>query len=151
MTSSLCTYFLHKYLHAAENVARGGRVTQSSVYIDSAANGSPEKAIDGNHANVWNQKSCSHTLGETNPWWSVNLGKRYKVNSVKITNRKDCCSDRLNGAEIRIGSCPRIGSNPRYVLITHIMLSLCYNYVTALQASERVAWILFRTSALAKP
>ncbi|KAE8599863.1 hypothetical protein XENTR_v10017368 [Xenopus tropicalis] len=47
--------------------------------------------------------SCSHT-GKDNPaWWRLDLKKRYKVGRVVIVNRKDCCSERLLGAEVRVG------------------------------------------------
>ena len=97
-------------------MARGGQVSQSSTFVDSDANGTPEKAIDGNRASVWSQNSCAHTLKQTNPWWRVDLRKTYKVNYVKITNRKDCCSERINGAEIRIGNSlnDNGNGNPRY-------------------------------------
>ena len=113
-TVSLHKYCLLKYLHVGENVARGGQVAQSSLY----GQGNPERAIDGNLANDWSQKSCAHTNKETNPWWRVDLQKTYKVHSVKITNRKDCCSERINGAEIHIGNSLNHNGNgnPMYAL-----------------------------------
>ncbi|XP_049895815.1 uncharacterized protein LOC126387321, partial [Epinephelus moara] len=82
------------------NIARGGRVTQSSA----GWNGPPENAIDGNRASIYEQGSCTHTQGQTNPWWRLDLLGTYKINTVTITNRGDCCHDRLNGAEIRVGN-----------------------------------------------
>ncbi|KAM6936633.1 fucolectin-5-like [Lycodopsis pacificus] len=38
------------------------------------------------------------------PWWRLDLLNTYEVNTVTITNRKDCCHERINGAEIRIGN-----------------------------------------------
>merc|ERR1739838_56301 len=82
------------------NVARGGIATQSSLYN---RYGKPQHAIDGNRASNWNQRSCTHTRYDYRPWWRVDLRADYKVNYVTVTNRKDCCANRLNGAEIRIG------------------------------------------------
>uniref|UniRef100_A0A3Q1JP57 Fucolectin tachylectin-4 pentraxin-1 domain-containing protein n=1 Tax=Anabas testudineus TaxID=64144 RepID=A0A3Q1JP57_ANATE len=87
------------YLVAA-NIARGGKVTQSSLH----GGGVPERAIDGNRASIWTQNSCTHTQNDMRPWWRVDLLKTYSVNTVTITNRKDCCHTRINGAEIRIGN-----------------------------------------------
>uniref|UniRef100_A0A3B4FKP1 Zgc:171424 n=1 Tax=Pundamilia nyererei TaxID=303518 RepID=A0A3B4FKP1_9CICH len=82
-----------------ENVARLGQVAQSSTY----GNAKPENAIDGNRASNFNQGSCACTNNNLNPWWRLDLLKTYKINTVTITNRQDCCPERINGAEIRIG------------------------------------------------
>ena len=114
-TVSLHKYCLLKYFHVGENVARGGQVAQSSI----GWQGNPERAIDGNRASHWSHGSCTHTMKDANPWWRVDLQKTYKVHSVKITNRKDCCSERINRAEIRIGNSLKDNGNgnPMYALI----------------------------------
>ncbi|CAJ1061789.1 LOW QUALITY PROTEIN: uncharacterized protein LOC114448645 [Xyrichtys novacula] len=84
---------------ADTNIARGGTVTQSSV----AMGGDPKRAIDGNHAADWAQGSCTHTTEENRPWWRLCLGVRYKVKTVAVLNRQDCCQERINGAEIHVG------------------------------------------------
>ena len=38
-----------------------------------------------------------------NPWWRVDLRQVEPVNEVYIVNRGDCCGDRLNPFEIRVG------------------------------------------------
>ncbi|XP_047454989.1 uncharacterized protein LOC125016511 [Mugil cephalus] len=85
---------------SAKNIARGGQVAQSSNYDSAWA----QRAIDGNRASIWGQGSCTHTLKDVNPWWRLDLLKTYKINMVMITNRRDCCHQRINGAEIRIGN-----------------------------------------------
>ena len=82
----------------------------------------PEHAIDGNRASIWNQRSCTHTKRDLNPWWRVDLRTAYKVNYVKITNRKDCCANRINGAEIRIGNSPTWNDNKRYSICIAIWM-----------------------------
>ena len=117
-----------KYLPAVKNVARGGQVAQSST----SHSGIPERAVDGNRASHWSKNSCTHTKQETSPWWRVDLRKTHKVHSVKITNRGDCCSERLNGAEIRIGNSLNNNGNgnPRYARIASLLadVGLCYSY-----------------------
>ena len=81
-------------------MAKSGVVTQSSTY----SSGRPQNAIDGKRLSNWNQRSSTHTLAELNPWWRLDLSMTYKVYYVTITNRKDCCANRLNGAQIRIGN-----------------------------------------------
>uniref|UniRef100_A0A3Q3N6S0 F5/8 type C domain-containing protein n=1 Tax=Labrus bergylta TaxID=56723 RepID=A0A3Q3N6S0_9LABR len=78
------------------NIAKGGKVDQSSLY----GKGVPERAIDGNRASKWGDDSCTHTHNDFSPWWRLDLQKQYKITSVTITNRRDCCHDRINGAEI---------------------------------------------------
>uniref|UniRef100_A0A3P9DJT8 Fucolectin tachylectin-4 pentraxin-1 domain-containing protein n=1 Tax=Maylandia zebra TaxID=106582 RepID=A0A3P9DJT8_9CICH len=100
------------------NVARLGQVSQSSKY----GNAKPENAIDGNRASNFNQGSCACTNNNLNPWWRLDLLKTYKINTVTITNRQDCCPERINGAEIRIGNSlnDNGNANPRCAVISSI-------------------------------
>uniref|UniRef100_A0A673CUN9 F5/8 type C domain-containing protein n=1 Tax=Sphaeramia orbicularis TaxID=375764 RepID=A0A673CUN9_9TELE len=101
-----------------QNIARSGKVTQSSLY----GNAAPERAIDGNTASNWPQGSCTHTQKDHQPWWRLDLQNTYQINSVVITNRRDCCSQRLNGAEIHIGNSlsDNGNANPRCTVISSI-------------------------------
>ncbi|XP_064410085.1 fucolectin-like [Latimeria chalumnae] len=89
-----------------ENVALRGKATQSSVYTkqDGFHLGIAINGIDGNHNSNYFLGSCTHTAIENNPWWRVDLLDVYRISRIVITNRGDCCSERLNGAEIRIGN-----------------------------------------------
>uniref|UniRef100_A0A3P9A5I6 Fucolectin tachylectin-4 pentraxin-1 domain-containing protein n=1 Tax=Esox lucius TaxID=8010 RepID=A0A3P9A5I6_ESOLU len=102
------------------NLALHGKATQSNQ----AENlyGHASNAIDGNRQSDFFHGSCTHSEKEANPWWRVDLLKNYQIHSVVITNRGDCCSDRLNGAEIRIGdSLNNNGiNNPRCAVIHSI-------------------------------
>ncbi|RXN30702.1 hypothetical protein ROHU_017608 [Labeo rohita] len=95
---SLCEVGVYGTL--AGNLAVGGAVIQSSTSGDWFA----EKAIDSNRGLQQIYTGCSSTLSETNPWWRLDLRHIYRVNRVVITNRKDCCAEQINGAEIRIGN-----------------------------------------------
>uniref|UniRef100_A0A671PHV6 Fucolectin tachylectin-4 pentraxin-1 domain-containing protein n=1 Tax=Sinocyclocheilus anshuiensis TaxID=1608454 RepID=A0A671PHV6_9TELE len=48
--------------------------------------------------------TCTHTKNEINPWWRLDLMDNYYISTVTITNRADCCPERLDGAEIHIGN-----------------------------------------------
>lgn len=62
------------------------------------------RAVDGNSNNVFSDgNSCAHTLKEYKPWWRVDLEQAEPVAEVYIVNREDCCADRLNQFEIRVG------------------------------------------------
>uniref|UniRef100_A0A8D0D3Q0 Fucolectin tachylectin-4 pentraxin-1 domain-containing protein n=1 Tax=Sander lucioperca TaxID=283035 RepID=A0A8D0D3Q0_SANLU len=100
------------------NIARRGNVIQSSLY----GNDVPERAIDGNRASNYGQGSCSVTNNDLKPWWRLDLLKTYQINTVTITNRGDCCPERINGAEIRIGNSlnDNGNDNPRCAVISSI-------------------------------
>ncbi|XP_062835973.1 fucolectin-like [Anolis carolinensis] len=86
------------------NLARGRLAFQSSLYPDPDY-GVASKAVDGNCNGDWyGSRSCTHTKQEYEPWWYVDLGDQYAVNTVLVKNRGDCCGERLKGAEIRVGN-----------------------------------------------
>uniref|UniRef100_A0A674A4F3 Fucolectin tachylectin-4 pentraxin-1 domain-containing protein n=1 Tax=Salmo trutta TaxID=8032 RepID=A0A674A4F3_SALTR len=109
---------LEVYGTTAVNVALKGVANQSSLH----EYGQAQNAIDGNRESDFFKLLCTHTEHETNPWWRVDLLDMYRVTAVIITNRGDCCPERLDGAEIRIGnSLENNGiNNPRCVVISNI-------------------------------
>uniref|UniRef100_A0A673NHD9 Fucolectin tachylectin-4 pentraxin-1 domain-containing protein n=1 Tax=Sinocyclocheilus rhinocerous TaxID=307959 RepID=A0A673NHD9_9TELE len=83
------------------NIVLNARVVQSSLlHIEGVA----ERAVDGNRNANYGKGSCTHTKAEFNPWWRADLGNVYSISKVAITNRVDCCKERLRGAQIRIGN-----------------------------------------------
>ncbi|XP_069568013.1 fucolectin-4 [Brachyistius frenatus] len=103
---------------AYKNVALRGKATQSNRYEN--VFGSASNAIDGNRESDFHAGSCTHTDEQNNPWWRVDLLESYVVTEVIVTNRGDCCEQRLNGVEIRIGNSlqnngfqnPKVGTIP---------------------------------------
>ncbi|KAL7835764.1 hypothetical protein SRHO_G00281110 [Serrasalmus rhombeus] len=89
----------------AKNLALYGKATQSSLVNNTyAAFSHAYNAIDGNTESNYKQGSCTATEAQQNPWWRVDLLGDYTVTSVTIYNRGDCCPEKINGAEIRIGN-----------------------------------------------
>ena len=87
-----------------ENLAYLKDTNQSSTYSDADATGASSNAVDGNSNTNFNAGSCAHTLNEKQPWWRVDLGKVELVNEVYVVNRRgQCCENRLNPFEIRVG------------------------------------------------
>ncbi|XP_065056205.1 uncharacterized protein LOC135684538 [Rhopilema esculentum] len=82
------------------NLARGKPSKQSSTAIGGPSSG----AVDGNKDSNFRHGSCTQTLKEHNPWWRVDLGATEPVGEIAITNRGDCCSDKLRNVEIRVGN-----------------------------------------------
>ncbi|XP_043972205.1 uncharacterized protein LOC122830697 [Gambusia affinis] len=89
-----------------QNVALRGKATQSSQFKGEPWNAfvGASNAIDGNLNSDLKKGSCTHTETENNPWWRVDLLDSYVVTQVVITNRGDCCGERLNGAAVHIGN-----------------------------------------------
>jgi hypothetical protein len=82
------------------NVALDGVASQSST----SHNGQANRAIDGNTSGIWGDSSVTHTEdnGTQNPYWRVDLGEEFLIDSVVIWNRTDCCTTRLDNAIIEI-------------------------------------------------
>ncbi|CAJ0960432.1 unnamed protein product [Ranitomeya imitator] len=90
----------------ATNLARTGVASQVSDYPYSTRSGVAKNAIDGNKDTDFNSNSCTHTNLEKDPWWKLDLKQSYKISIVVLTNRMDCCPEKLMGAEVRIGNSP---------------------------------------------
>ena len=51
-------------------------------------------AVDGNTKTSYGDRSCTHTSQYNyDTWWMVDLQQVYRVSTVKITNRGDCCGE----------------------------------------------------------
>ncbi len=83
-----------------KNVARGGKASQSST----AHGGSASRGIDGNKSGAYEDGGQTHTReGTNNPWWEVDLGAEYPVDSVSVFNRTDTnLSNRLNNFALKV-------------------------------------------------
>jgi mono/diheme cytochrome c family protein len=66
-----------------QNVARGGKASQSSTAFE----GDAGRAIDGNTNGDYNANSVTHTAESDNPYWEVDLGKTSPVDKVVLWNR----------------------------------------------------------------
>ena len=80
-----------------ENIAGGGRATQSSM----GWGGDPMRAIDGNTSGNWGDGSITHTDGAPS-WWELDLQGAFAIQSVVLWNRLDCCSERLTNFTVTI-------------------------------------------------
>ncbi|MFG0333635.1 MAG: DUF1553 domain-containing protein, partial [Maioricimonas sp. JB049] len=84
-----------------QNVATGGKATQSSVGY-----GGPAKlAIDGNtDGHYFNAQSTTHTEKQTDPWWELDLGQAVPVEKISVWNRTDSpgIGTRLDGFRVML-------------------------------------------------
>merc|ERR1712141_164153 len=84
-----------------KNIAREGKASQSDNY--SSRYGLAHVAIDGNKDGRWSGKSVTHTRSHGKAaWWRLDFSKMYYVSVIRIWNRLDCCSNRLNGVTVRV-------------------------------------------------
>ncbi|XP_050970700.1 fucolectin-1-like isoform X1 [Labeo rohita] len=101
------------------NMATWGRASQSSLY----RNWHAQNALDGRNY------TCSHTASQSDPWWTLDLLKSYSVSRVTITNRLDCCEQRIKGAEIRVGNdSTNVFSNPVCTVVSTIPAGATNSY-----------------------
>ncbi|XP_063777181.1 pentraxin fusion protein-like [Pseudophryne corroboree] len=111
------------------NYAKYSAVTQSSTYNAQGFKAGPELAVDGNDDNQFMKRSCSHTNNDHEPWLNINMKEKIPVGAVVITNRQDCCRDRLRGAQVLVGDSP-YKNNTVCGVITDIskpIITMCCN------------------------
>ncbi|XP_018427864.1 PREDICTED: uncharacterized protein LOC108800384, partial [Nanorana parkeri] len=92
-------------VYGEPNIARSGVATQSSYYI-STISSVASNAIDGGTDQNWWNGFCTTTDDEWESWWRLDLQQKYKVNMVVVYGRSDCCKERMNGLEVRVGDSP---------------------------------------------
>ncbi len=82
------------------NVALKKKATQK----DTAAGGTPDRAVDGNTAGIFGMGSTTHTVENTqNPWWEVDLGDEYPIDKIVVWNRTEGdLGNRLNNFNIHV-------------------------------------------------
>ncbi|XP_068136073.1 fucolectin-4-like isoform X3 [Hyperolius riggenbachi] len=126
------------------NVALNGKASQSST-LDGQS--SAKNAIDGNLDTDHFSGSCAHTGDDISPWWRVNLLKPHKISKVNITNRGDCCWERLTGASILIGNSPENNgnNNPSCAVISSIQNSDALSFNCNNMIGQYVNIILINT------
>ena len=73
-----------------------------ATHISTEAGGEAARAIDGNAESNWQGNSCTHTQGAYQPWWKVVFPSPVNIAQVKLTNRGDCCGERLDGAVLSL-------------------------------------------------
>jgi mono/diheme cytochrome c family protein len=79
------------------NVATSGKASHSSQYMDAEA----RRAIDGRTDGEYAKGSVSHTNGQDDPWWEVDLGAAKNLERIAVWNRTDGnVSTRLDGFRV---------------------------------------------------
>ena len=81
------------YVDNRPNVALGKPTFQTSTL---EGQGTSDIAVDGN------ENWFTHTLNGPSEYWKVDLLFPYKISTISIANRRDCCARRILGATVQI-------------------------------------------------
>ncbi|XP_038556394.1 fucolectin-like [Micropterus salmoides] len=120
------------------NVALRGVATQSGEPASAAT--APQMAIDEDSGKD-PQSTCASVPLQDNPWWQLDLRSIYKITAVSVTSISDCCSQELDGAEIRIGL-KNDTSNQRCAIISIATGQSKYNYQCGIMEGRFVHVVL---------
>ena len=72
----------------------------SGVYSQTPSKWGPELAltpISSESVGYW------HSGGERNPWIKMRMAQEAQVNSIKLVDRLDCCPERFERVEVKVG------------------------------------------------
>ncbi|XP_021327523.1 uncharacterized protein isoform X2 [Danio rerio] len=127
-------------VYSTGNVQLNGYAVQSSIYEYWHA----QSGNDGIKFAPGQNSFCTHTKTNTNPWWILDLLDTYYVDFVTITNRADCCAERINGAEIHIGNSTENNTynNPICAVISSMPLGASYRFSCAGMEGRYVSVVL---------
>ena len=92
---SLAEVEVYKY---NTNIARQGTSSQVNTFADASSG----RAIDGNTAGGYFNRSVASTAKAHNAWWELNLGSEQPITKIIVYNRTDCCPDRINPGKVRL-------------------------------------------------
>ncbi|MCJ7622722.1 MAG: discoidin domain-containing protein [Anaerolineaceae bacterium] len=92
-----------------KNLAVGMPASQSSNYSHPYSDA--YRAVDGVTDGEFLAGSTTHTEFENQPWWQVDLGKVVGIQKIKIWNRTDCCSNRLQDFYILVSDVPFVSTS----------------------------------------
>lgn len=80
------------------NISEGKAATQISDWSSSYG---AEKAVNGSTSDF-----STTSGGEAQPWWQVDLGASFSIETVKIYNRLDCCAERVRDYHVLVSDSP---------------------------------------------
>ncbi|MFK7950751.1 MAG: HYR domain-containing protein [Saprospiraceae bacterium] len=86
-------------------------LNKPSYQSSTCYNGSAGLANDGNTNGNFSNGSVSHTCKNTNPYWELDLQGVYQLDKIKIWNRTDANSSRLDDYYVFVSNVPFTSSN----------------------------------------
>ena len=126
------------------NVALGKPTFQTSTYGGRIAPAS--LAVDGLDDPNWNFGPIHMSRTEHGPseYWQVDLLFPYKISTISIVNRNDCCADQIVGATVQV-------MNGAYVVYSHVIDQNDFAATPFLQFSVPSGTVGDRVRVLNKP
>ena len=108
-----------KLLVFSDNLALQKPAFGSSIAVDAMDVNNARKAVDG--VKNTNRYYCANT-GRPFPdlYWTVDLEQVLPVSEVFVLNSGDCCGERLNGAEIRVGKYSKLNRDSPFSHVPRI-------------------------------
>jgi len=102
-------------------------LSKTAIQVSLGSGGLEGRAVDGVADGQYSKNSCSHTDDGAAPsWWAVDLGAVSSVGRVTITNRADCCPERLKEFDIGLTNVSPWTKAPS--LLSPSESSLCNHY-----------------------
>ncbi len=95
----------------ASNLAQGKQASQSSTLVYNPP-ADAWHAVDGNTDGNYFNGSVTHTNGESQPWWHVDLGASSGIGNIDLWNRTDCCPERLSNYYVFVSDSPFTSNDP---------------------------------------
>ncbi len=120
------------------NLALGKDAEQSSTYGNGIASIAVDGDIDGTRG-PWAFASIQHTQRESMPWWKVDLGESADIESIKLFNRTDCCSNRLKDFYLFASEAPIDASKTINELLADASIANYYHEGTV-GAQKSIEW-----------
>ncbi|XP_071096557.1 fucolectin-5-like [Haliotis cracherodii] len=102
--------------HGAVIPVLGSQVSSSSVFTFGSTNYGPQLAVDGGLGTnfITDMTTFATATTDTAPYMDIDLGSNFLLRSVTITNRGDCCSERLRNIRIEVhDNNPTLGGTPQ--------------------------------------
>lgn len=85
------------------NVARDPSKVFDVWQQDTNAGGVASRAVDGSIDGSFSQGGVTHTHGGRK-YWRISFKEQVPIKAIRVYNRTDCCSDRLEGAQVELVS-----------------------------------------------
>jgi hypothetical protein len=95
------------------NLALNKPATQSSTI----GNAEAKFAVDGSTDGDFARGSVTHTSQEPNAWLEVDLGHSQRIDAIRIWNRTDCCSHRLDNFTVFVSDTPFLPTDTAQALL----------------------------------
>lgn len=78
----------------------GDLARQNSI----SSGGAAKRAVDGKRNGNWASGSVTHTSGQGESWWRIDLKRPYDIHEILVWGRTDCCWSRLRSASIKVSN-----------------------------------------------